>query len=298
MATSKPSVFAVVPVFNSKDQTLRFLESIKASSYRQIAVVIVDDGSTDGTTEAITARYPEPDTVVLRGTGNLWWSGATNMGVEYALKHKADYILTINNDLTIGNTYIQALVDVAHNNPRALIGSTVVYETDPQKVWFAGAGFDYGRGEMQHVNGSIPQFKGRILSSDWLSGMGVLIPSKVFKEIGLYNTEDFPQYFGDSDFSLRAKQAGYKLLVSGDAVIESDVKSSWLHRQISKPHLGMFKDLFISIKSPYQIKSRVAFYRLYWGKHWRYQLIKLYCWSMWGVYFRFLEAYFKSILKH
>lgn len=292
---TQPSVYVVTPVFNAKDQTLQFIADMSKQTYKGIKIVVVDDGSTDGTAEAITAKYPA--TVVLTGSGNLWWSGSTNLGVEYALKHKADYILTINNDLTVDKAYVQTLVDAAQNNPGALIGSTVVDETDPQNVWFAGAGFDYKRGEMQHVNGPLSQFKGKVLASDWLSGMGVLIPSEVFEKIGLYNTKDFPQYFGDSDFSLRAKEAGYKLLVSGDAVVESDVKSAWLHRQIKNPHLGMFKDLFISIRSPYQVKSRVAFYRLYWGKHWRYQLVKLYCWSMRGVYFRFTQAYLKKLIK-
>ena len=292
---SSPLIHVVTPVFNAKDQTLQFIEDMSKQTYTNLTIVIVDDGSTDGTAEAIASKYPK--TVVLAGTGSLWWSGATNLGVEHALKHKADYILTINNDLTISQDYVQALVDAAHHNPGALIGSTVVDESEPQKVWFAGAGFDYKRGEMQHVNGPISKFKGKMLPSDWLSGMGVLIPAEVFEKIGLYNTKDFPQYFGDSDFSLRAKEAGYKLLVSGDAIVESDVKSAWLHRQIKKPHIGMFKDLFLSIRSPYQIKSRVAFYRVYWGKHWRYQLVKLYCWSMRGVYFRFTQAYLKKLIK-
>lgn len=291
----QPSVYIVTPIFNAKDQTLKFIDDLKSQSYKELTIIIVDDGSTDGAAEAISQMYP--DVIIVRGSGNLWWAGATNLGVKYALKHKADFILTINHDLSINKSYVKTLVDDAINHAKALIGSLVVYETDPNQVWFAGAYFDYKRGEMQHTNGSITEFKGRLLESDWLSGMGVLIPSEVFEKIGYYNEKDFPQYFGDSDFSIRAKQAGYKLLVSGSAIIESDVKSSWVHRQIAKPHLGMFKDLFFSIRSPYQIKSRVAFYRLYWGKHWRYQLVKLYCWTMRGIYFRFTQAYLKKLIR-
>jgi len=295
MSKEQPLVFSITPSFNAKQQTLHFIADMKRQSYKNLVVVIVDDGSSDGTAEAIAEQYPE--VVVLSGTGSLWWSGSTNLGVEYACSKNADYILTVNNDLAIGRAYLQNLIDAAQKNPRALIGSTVVYESDPQKVWFAGAGFDYKCGEMQHVNGPLSQFKGKILPSDWLSGMGVLIPAEVFEKIGFYNAKDFPQYFGDSDFSLRAKLVGYRLLVSGSAVIRSDVESSWVHRQIKRPNARMFTDLLLSIRSPYQVKSRVAFYRLYWGKHWRSQLFKLYFWSMRGIYFRFSQAYIKKIIR-
>src|SRR6516164_5363299 len=91
-----PKVALVVPVHNKIALTIRFLESLRAVSYPKYSVIVVDDGSQDGTSRIVELRFPE--VIVLKGHGNLWWSGATNLGVRYALKHGYDYVLTINND--------------------------------------------------------------------------------------------------------------------------------------------------------------------------------------------------------
>jgi GT2 family glycosyltransferase len=295
VSTHQPKVFVVTPVFNQKDHTDTFLNSFKQQAYHNFEVIIIDDGSTDGTSEMIAEKYPE--TIVIKGNGSLWWSGGTNLGVVYAENHDGDYVLTINNDLEIADDYLQILIDLATKNPKTLIGSLVVYENDPKKVWYAGAYHNKERGEMQHITGVIMDFTEPTHTTEWLAGMGVLVPIEAYAAAGLYDEKYFPQYFGDCEFSIRAKQKGFKLLVSTKAVVTSDVESSWVYRQIQKPKLRMFYDLFFSIRSPYQIGTRWNYYRMYWGKTWWWSLIKLYGWTMRGVYYRFTVAFIKSLVR-
>jgi len=72
-----PRVAVVVPVYNKIELTIRFLESFQQITYPNYSMIIVDDGSRDGTAEILRARFPE--VIVLKGDGNLWWSGATNL---------------------------------------------------------------------------------------------------------------------------------------------------------------------------------------------------------------------------
>src|SRR5262245_43379861 len=94
-----PSVAVVVPVHGRLPLTLRFIDSFRRVHYPHYRIVIVDDGSPDGT--ATTLAREHPDVVVLRGNGNLWWAGATNRGVRYALGQGFDYVLTVNNDAIV-----------------------------------------------------------------------------------------------------------------------------------------------------------------------------------------------------
>ena len=89
-------IVSVVPVHERKLLTLAFIRQWKQLDYLGAELVIVDDGSTDGTSEAIKEQYP--DIVVLHADGQAWWAGATNLGITWALQHGADYVLTINDD--------------------------------------------------------------------------------------------------------------------------------------------------------------------------------------------------------
>lgn len=286
----RPTVMIVTPIHNGKDHTLAFLNSLREQTYKNLAVIIVDDGSTDGSAEAIKAGFPE--VTVLTGDGSLWWSGSTNLGVKRAVHDGADYIFTVNNDVTIYPEAISELVSVASKNTRSLVGSMVVYQGEPDRVWYCGAYFDQKAADMAHRLGQTKDYQ-NIKKSDWLAGMGVLIPVEAFGEAGLYDERHFPQYFGDADFSLRAKKCGFTLLVNPKAVVEADVQSSWISRAIEKPSWKVFYQIFFSIKSQYHLGIRYRFYRLYWPGNYVVALFKFYLLLGKG----FLWPYFKINIK-
>lgn len=276
-----PLVYLVTPVFNRKKHTLKYLASLKQQTYKNFRAVIIDDASSDGTAAAVHRQYP--DAIVLEGDGNLWWSGGTNVGVEKALEDQADYVLTINDDLEVRPDYIESLVKQAERHPQSLIGSIVLDKHDPEKVWYFGADFDQATGVMQHVSGVRKDYT-KSVESAWLTGMGVLIPVEVFSKVGLFNQKDFPQYFGDVEFSLRARQAGYGLWISPTSEVISDVESNWVTKSLDKPRLRFWWQLFFSIRSPYQLTSRVKFYHKYWPGNYRSALFKLYFGNLRGLY--------------
>lgn len=277
-------VAIVTPIHNGKDHTLRFLASLKKQTYKNLLSIVIDDGSSDGTYEAIKQGFPH--VTVLKGDGSLWWSGATNKGVRYALAQQADYVFTVNNDVELADDTIKNLVKEAPDHHNALIGSMICDLNDPDKVWFYGGYFDTKIGDLTHVTGLRKDLKG-LKESDWLTGMGLLIPSSVFKEIGLFDGKKFPQYYGDADFSLRAKKAGYKLLVTSKSLVLVDLSSSWLgHNFFDQPISFIYKSLF-SKRSQFNIVIRIRFYRRYWKV--RY-LIKFYR--------HFILTYIVPLLRH
>jgi GT2 family glycosyltransferase len=105
MLPKQPKVFVIIPVHNRKHFTYECLDSLTQQSYSNISIIVVDDGSTDGTSEMIARYFSEVK--VLHGDGYLWWTGAINFGIKEALRiatHE-DFILVINDDVIVGISF-------------------------------------------------------------------------------------------------------------------------------------------------------------------------------------------------
>jgi len=257
-------IFIIIPVFNRKYFTNCCLKSLTRQTFKDYKVIVVDDGSTDGTSEMITSEFPE--TILLKGDGNLWWAGATNAGVEYVLKNlntqDSDYILTLNNDLELPEKYLEILISNASANKGSILGSVSLDIAVPDRMNYCGVSWNKFTGKYyskaQDYNYSFQKLvkQKQVLCSDMLPGRGTLIPIKVFSEIGLYDSKNFPQYAADEDFSLRASRSGWKLLVPTQACVMSHIHAMGEDINGARFSLRYYKDLFFSIKSPLNLKIR------------------------------------------
>ncbi len=98
----------VIPVHNRKYLTNKCLNSLQRQTYKNFNIIVIDDGSTDGTSKMIQNDFP--GVILLHGDGNLWWTGATNMGCRYAIENGAKYILTLNDDVIVKHDYIEKMI--------------------------------------------------------------------------------------------------------------------------------------------------------------------------------------------
>jgi GT2 family glycosyltransferase len=183
--------------------------------------VIVDDGSTDGSAEFILQNYP--DVEVLRFDGNQWWTGAINRGIEHSLKNHDNLkaVILQNDDVLVEQDWIHTLIKTADENPRSLIGCATSVCESKDLICYGGRRLDPWFAKETKVNFRAQRSafkKGFVIDSFDLYGRGLYIPIEVFQQLGLFDEKRF-RHRGDMDIPLRAKKAGFRLLVSYDAIV-------------------------------------------------------------------------------
>jgi len=132
-----PSVTIIVLNWNGGQDTLACLESLAQLDYPEFGVLVVDNGSTDGSLQAVQERFPE---IPIIETGeNLGYAGGSNVGLRWALDHGADYALLLNNDTVVAPDFLRLLVEAVGADPRiGIAGPTICYYDRPEVIWSAG----------------------------------------------------------------------------------------------------------------------------------------------------------------
>jgi len=265
-----PIVYVVIPVHNRRELTHACLESLSQQTYPYLSIIVVDDGSTDGTSEMIREKYPE--VTLLHGDGNLWWTAATNMGIRKALETASDddYILVINDDLEVNPDYVDNLVRFARRHPRSLVGSVTVDFDNPDMIDSGGVRINWWTAKCRPMN------RGRRLSefdpdyyieASYLTGRGTLIPVEVFNDLGLYDEKHLPHYGGDIELPVRAAKKGYRLFVTYRAVVRSHVEATGQMNRQDTYKLSDLQDYYFSIRSNARLKDRFHFARKVSGRN-------------------------------
>jgi GT2 family glycosyltransferase len=225
--SSGPRVGAVVVSWNRRQDTLACLRSLAGADWQPLDIVVVDNGSQDGSADAVRAEFPQAELVALgRNTG---FAGGSNAGIARALERGAEHVLLVNNDCEVEPDAVAALVDAARARPGAAsLGAKILYAERPDLIWFAGARFDPRRG----YNGRPAAYRARdgdrfggVLETDVACGAALLIPRAVLERVGLLDERLFA-YSEDVDWSLRARRAGYRHYVVGASRVRHRVSLS------------------------------------------------------------------------
>jgi N-acetylglucosaminyl-diphospho-decaprenol L-rhamnosyltransferase len=261
MEQSVHTIYVVVPVFNRKSYIERFLYCMRRQTLRNFKLIVVDDGSTDGTAELIAEFFREVQ--LLRGNGNLWWTGSINLGIRHVMAQasETDAILVINDDLEVNPNYLEILYALWQSVPKALIGSVVVDIQYPETIVDGGTIINWWTAKSRTLNHKmkLTEFKKNYyVDVSYLTGRGVLIPIRVFNEIGLYDDKHFQQC-GDTELPVRAKKVGYRLIVSYEAIVKSYVEASDNINRSTHYFLKDLRNYFFGIKSNFRLKYQFFF---------------------------------------
>lgn len=266
--TKPPKVFIVILNHNGKAAVQKCLTSVFKTNYSNFEVVLVDNGSVDGSLEMARTNFSKAN--FIKNTENLGCAAGNNVGIRFSLERMADYVLVLNGDMEVDKDFLGRLVSVAEKDEKAGVLSPIVFGASDRHIEFSGGKIDwFGMKLVKRKRLLTEDF----YESEFVTSRGMLVKAAVFKKIGLFD-EDFFLYWEDVDFGFRARKAGFKNMV---------VPTSWVYH-LEKSEKNQKSQLY------WQIVSGLIFFKKnigIWMRPWfdgRVKVKKVQSWL--GVKFR------------
>lgn len=207
-----PQIGALVVTWNRRDDVLACIESLSESTFPNLSVYVVDNGSTDGTSEAVRARFPE--VTLIRSEENLGFAGGNNLGLKRILDHGLEAVFLLNDDVVIARDTLDLLEAGGFDDPEiGVLSPKVLVFSEPGRIWSAGGTID------QHTGVAVQRHFGEpdhgqadeISEVDYAVGCAMLVKTEVIREVGLMDPRYY-LYYEESDWCRRIRAAGYRVL--------------------------------------------------------------------------------------
>ncbi len=205
--------WAVVLTWNGREDTLRCLASLAAVTDPPVGVVVVDNGSADGTPDAVRAAFPAVD--VVETGANLGYAGGNNRGIAHALARGAEWVVLVNNDARVEPGTFAAFAAAARAHPEAgALAGKVFFDDGTGRLWYAGGAVHLRLGYHGRVRGygrpDGPAFS-RPGPTGRATGALMAVSRAAIERVGVLEEELFA-YVEDLEWSVRLRRAGFAVV--------------------------------------------------------------------------------------
>lgn len=210
-----PRVYTIVLNYLRSDDTVRCIDSLRGSTYRNQFPVVVDNGSDEAARTELAAGIGA--TPLIQSETNLGYAGGNNLGIRYALDRDADYLWILNPDTVVEPESLGRLVQTMSRFPEAgIVGSRMLRGDDGTTVLFNGGIIDWsraGKPVLPDMGKPEADVKAKTVTQiDYATGASMLLRRQLVEEIGLL-PERYFLYFEETDFNVRARRAGWRVLL-------------------------------------------------------------------------------------
>lgn len=221
-----PRVDVIVLTWNRREDTLACLESLSHLTYSNYRLIVIDNGSTDGTGAAVRKDFPHVE--LIDNHRNLGFQGGFNVGLRQSLRQGTDFILVLNNDTVVQADLLDELMAHATRPDVGMLAPKIYHFSEPNRIWSVGGDchpitcevIHRGDGQLDHGQWS------HVIERDFLVGCALLLKRTLLEKIGLFDMGFHPAYYEDADLCMRARQAGFHLLLVPQAKIWHKVARS------------------------------------------------------------------------
>ena len=212
-ASVKPSVSIIIPVFNNWRFTYKCLQSVVKHTQGSYEIIVVDNNSTDVTPQLLSDMQ---GIQVITNTSNEVFVNACNQAARQA---KGDHLLLLNNDTEVTPDWLDAMLAPFSDADTGIVGAKLLYPDGSLQeaggiIWRDGTGCNYGHGD----NPNLPQYSYRRVV-DYCSGACLMIPRKLWEQIGGFDQRYAPAYYEDTDLCFNVRALGYRVIYQPEALV-------------------------------------------------------------------------------
>ncbi len=221
-----PELSVILVNYKRPKDTIECIDSLLNSSFKDINIIVVENGSGDGSGEKI--RRAAPSISLIKNPTNVGFAEGNNLGIRAALVSHSKFILLLNNDTIVDPDALKWLLSTMDEHQDAgIVGAKIFYFDKPDVLWFAGGYFNpysafgghYGIGELDSA------IHNRERTCTLITGCCLLFRREVALHIGLLDSDYFA-YLEDADFCVRTRRSGYALYYQPHAVLYHKVSST------------------------------------------------------------------------
>ena len=271
---TEPKVAIITVNWNGWKDTIECLESLTKLNYVSFNVIVCDNGSQDDSVAQIT-KWLDANTKIrvqlIETKKNLGFAGGNNVGIKQALEVGCDYIWLLNNDTVVDKDALKHLVIYAQEHRNTICGSKLMYYDNPAKVQALGNKLNTYLGTTEFIveEQDIDQI-------DYLVGAAMLIPQRVFEEVGLLSEEYF-LYYEEADLWQKCKGKYDFRCVLNSLVYHKEGAAIGANNK-QKAQKSLIGDF-------YSIRNRILFMKKYYQSH------------MWTVYAGLMVTVLRRIFR-
>jgi len=205
----KPLVSIIIVNWNAKEMLRNCLNSIRENTtYPNYKIVVVDNGSTDGSVEMIKKEFPHVQ--LIQNKENIGFAKANNQGIKSI---ESDYYFLIGNDTEVTKNWLTSMIEVSESDSKfGITGCKLIFPNG--RIQHAGAWV-----KIHGVEHCLREKGDKLRQVDYVTGAAFLIKKEVIDKIGLLDEGFSPFYYEDSDYCVRARKAGYKIIYNPKTAI-------------------------------------------------------------------------------
>ena len=205
-----PKVSLVILNWNGRDVLQECLSSAAKIEYPNYNIVVVDNGSTDGSQNFVQQNYPK--VCLIENMENLGFAEGQNRGIQYAMESGADFLFVLNNDVTFEQGILNELIEAFGDDESIGIAGPVLYDAKhPEVVQAAGTVIRWKTGRVHNLQVSLIDRTSSPKAIN-VDSVGMFVAKRaLFERIGFFNPKYFA-YWEDVDLCFRAKRAGFRIV--------------------------------------------------------------------------------------
>ncbi len=228
--------YILLPVHNRREITQKFIECLKSQTYQNYKLILIDDGSSDGTAAMVASQIS--DLTIITGTGNWWWAGGLQQGINWLKTNSTnaeDVILMINDDVFVKPDFLAIAIALLQKTPKTLLQAQG-YSLQTGECLDIGVHVDVNSFSFNRPNSPA--------DINCLSTRGLFLRWQDLQQVGNFYPRLLPHYLSDYEFTMRSHRKGLTLSTHPDLKLWINEETTGFHPNGKWHFTSLFKRYF------------------------------------------------------